>query len=511
MTSTSVTTDVNGNFSFQKTIPLNAAGVYSFIANYQNLKTIVNITPQNTSIENIISNTSLNQLLQSSTLSSKVTSVNWNNKMDFFNYPFNEPLMMQNNIPINNSINNLTSLIPYTSAYLQRHTYHDQVTYDESYYMQHGGKSFADWSKEQFFREPECIDNNKLISYGINGLICGAGLYGGQVEFCVPLLLSGAIDFNTSQVDMLEQRGVLTHDQATKFRSRNLISSISLNVIDLAMLSPSPSVPMFFASVFSDIYDISTGLGEMTNVDKRINLATMTPECVAATIRMQNGNSYNYLIKDQKIHTMQIGPYNRTSRESLDSYNFDLHIYNSNGKHNGRNNLIIDSLDTEIQEVFHSGLGTNIQSAIIVYPNDTYSVSFITDSFFSDSIRITNFSGDSILFDTVLNATSTSLNPYVIVIKADSGIVNNISLSVQNYEMPSQVLIYPNPASDLLTIVNKENISDILIYSITGQLLIQQKLHQQKSIIDISSLTKGIYLLKLRNHKEIITKKFIKE
>ena len=180
--------------------------------------------------------------------------------------------------------------------------------------------------------------------------------------------------------------------------------------------------------------------------------------------------------------------------------------------HTGRNDLKLDSLDNNVPNVFHSGLLPNIESAVIVYPNDTYTVSLSTDSIFSDSLRITNFKGDSILFDTVLYVISTNFNPYVIVINSDTGFVYSVHLNVENYEVQPRVLhVYPNPSNDFLNIESNQNNSEISIYNITGQLLIHQKMLKQKTIIDISSLIQGLYVVKLNNDKGVSVAKFVKE
>ncbi|NTW23673.1 MAG: T9SS type A sorting domain-containing protein [Lentimicrobium sp.] len=67
--------------------------------------------------------------------------------------------------------------------------------------------------------------------------------------------------------------------------------------------------------------------------------------------------------------------------------------------------------------------------------------------------------------------------------------------------------MYPNPASDLLHILNKEKISLIEIYNGAGQF----QFSTNQSIIDISGLDKGIYFLKALSGKGSISQKFIKE
>ncbi|MDP5091820.1 MAG: T9SS type A sorting domain-containing protein, partial [Polaribacter sp.] len=67
--------------------------------------------------------------------------------------------------------------------------------------------------------------------------------------------------------------------------------------------------------------------------------------------------------------------------------------------------------------------------------------------------------------------------------------------------------LYPNPASNNLTVITEQEIKTIEIYNIQGQ---KVKTSNQKQI-NVSDLAKGIYLVKIQNNENsILTKKFIK-
>jgi hypothetical protein len=67
--------------------------------------------------------------------------------------------------------------------------------------------------------------------------------------------------------------------------------------------------------------------------------------------------------------------------------------------------------------------------------------------------------------------------------------------------------MYPNPATNVLHILNKEKISLIEVFNAAGQF----QFSTNQSVIDISGLEKGIYFLKARSEKGNVTQKFIKE
>ena len=68
------------------------------------------------------------------------------------------------------------------------------------------------------------------------------------------------------------------------------------------------------------------------------------------------------------------------------------------------------------------------------------------------------------------------------------------------------ITVYPNPANNKITISNNKEIPEEAIISISqinGQLVMQDKFQNQKLIqMDVSNLSNGIYLLKIRLKKE---------
>ena len=93
----------------------------------------------------------------------------------------------------------------------------------------------------------------------------------------------------------------------------------------------------------------------------------------------------------------------------------------------------------------------------------------------------------------------------------DSNIVNGILrisnpvLSNENFSA-EKIKVYPNPVNNILYI---ENIADsnYEIYDITGKIVLNGIGNQ----INVSSLEKGVYFLKVILEEKIITQKFIKE
>jgi hypothetical protein len=76
-----------------------------------------------------------------------------------------------------------------------------------------------------------------------------------------------------------------------------------------------------------------------------------------------------------------------------------------------------------------------------------------------------------------------------------------ISLHVSEETLnPNQIIIYPNPVKNILKISGLEVESSVKIYNTRGQLFIDKKTNK---LIDISTLQKGVYFLKIENNKTI--------
>ena len=132
----------------------------------------------------------------------------------------------------------------------------------------------------------------------------------------------------------------------------------------------------------------------------------------------------------------------------------------------------------------------------------------------------------SVIYGCNLNLLS---NPYPVylrfVFSSDSNqtnkegwIIDNIDICLgcgnclgisetQNNEIIS---IFPNPASYKLTIESQQQ-SETEILNIEGQIIKRLNIKENKTDIDISDFSSGIYFMKLQNNDGIIVRKFIKE
>lgn len=143
---------------------------------------------------------------------------------------------------------------------------------------------------------------------------------------------------------------------------------------------------------------------------------------------------------------------------------------------------------------------------------------------------ITNYSGLGVLTyawspksglnDSTLaqpTAEITANSKYILTITTPNGCIAKDTVKVTYSpctEVESEILhsaiIYPNPASNILSIKNiKSTNALIMIYDIEGKLVLNQPISSSK--IDISNLSKGIYTVKIIDRLNVFINKLIKE
>jgi hypothetical protein len=83
------------------------------------------------------------------------------------------------------------------------------------------------------------------------------------------------------------------------------------------------------------------------------------------------------------------------------------------------------------------------------------------------------------------------------------------ALSVQKRGL-TELSIYPNPVSNRVSISASESIDRMRIYDLTGKLVKQASPHKAAFSVDVSGLSKGVYLVKLNAGDRQATTKMIK-
>jgi len=90
------------------------------------------------------------------------------------------------------------------------------------------------------------------------------------------------------------------------------------------------------------------------------------------------------------------------------------------------------------------------------------------------------------------------------------GVTNYASIATQNNTNTFE--IYPNPANNVLTVnLNNYKNAQIQVIDITGKIVLIINTTQTKNALDVSSLTKGVYFIKITSNSQSTTKQFVKD
>ncbi len=155
--------------------------------------------------------------------------------------------------------------------------------------------------------------------------------------------------------------------------------------------------------------------------------------------------------------------------------------------------------------------------------NDTYQktgqvMKTISNSYTGYGTFISNFGSNSNIVQNVIDDNGNTSyfywksSPLVPLFQgSSSGFTlwqqNVTPNSVRDYTANALFDLYPNPAENTLSILNKELISNIEVYDAQGKL----QFSTTQSVIDISALRNGTYFLRATSAKGSTTQKFIKK
>lgn len=190
--------------------------------------------------------------------------------------------------------------------------------------------------------------------------------------------------------------------------------------------------------------------------------------------------------------------------------NFDLHIrYGFTGANGYQvvttNPIVVPALsDWDIYEN---------QFAITSVPG-LLNLSIITDTGTLPYMEIMNNVHD--LFEEVVEVrifhnAEISFDGELVTGNLDIDVIEALLLLSNEDQKISEVAIFPNPATDFISIRAKGTIEGtITIYNILGEKLMQQNFNSNQTKFNVSKLNSGVYLLNIKAEGTITTKKFVK-
>jgi hypothetical protein len=209
--------------------------------------------------------------------------------------------------------------------------------------------------------------------------------------------------------------------------------------------------------------------------------------------------SYNY---DSAFTIIDIIPYNVFFPYLFDN-NF---VYFITGE--SREKIIKWNSTTLEEEVIYTNSDFFIEQLIILSNNE-----IIFSDYNHEKIKMLTISTGNV--ETLYNNyfPFSSYNEYLkkaIFVKGDFIVEMTIADGIISFTDVNPIKLYPNPATDKITLVTEDqNINTIEIFNNLGQKVLTPNILDNS--IDISSLTKGIYFMRLSfQNGELISKKFVK-
>lgn len=109
---------------------------------------------------------------------------------------------------------------------------------------------------------------------------------------------------------------------------------------------------------------------------------------------------------------------------------------------------------------------------------------------------------DTVVVKVIAEDTSV-INYYYVLLLVKTGVENSISNNLR---------VYPNPAKNYIYVEGVEILgTNLILMDLSGKILFERRLINGSNLINVESLQKGVYLLKILNDSNVKVLKFIKE
>ena len=110
----------------------------------------------------------------------------------------------------------------------------------------------------------------------------------------------------------------------------------------------------------------------------------------------------------------------------------------------------------------------------------------------------------------LLGVNKISYSEYYLIPRTGTDIITGLP----QYLTENDILVYPNPVSDNLTVTlrtNKFQVSNMAVYDINGKLILSQPVSDNNISVSTQTLAAGNYFLRLSDGKSSVTTKFVKK
>ncbi|MBR6520585.1 MAG: phosphodiester glycosidase family protein [Paludibacteraceae bacterium] len=154
--------------------------------------------------------------------------------------------------------------------------------------------------------------------------------------------------------------------------------------------------------------------------------------------------------------------------------------------------------DVKIQSVLVDVLANNALSSVVLEFND---IELNMEQALIVDIAETFGANDIAIYPLFLNyfkfniSADTEKKEHVIDIKSLQLIYDEVIVEIEDVIDMNDLVVYPSPATDYIVVEGREG-EDVKVYDLDGRCLRQFVMHNTKSVIDVSSLPVGTYIIK---------------
>jgi hypothetical protein len=127
-----------------------------------------------------------------------------------------------------------------------------------------------------------------------------------------------------------------------------------------------------------------------------------------------------------------------------------------------------------------------------------------------DFISVTGANRSSILLNSNTYAAN-NMNDFYCITMRDS---LTYHLGIDEYDPEGnspQIVLYPNPATNYLSVKGLTDLADLKIYNLYGQLLESYAVYNSEDLLNVSHLTPGSYVIIINYNNAVSTRKLIKQ
>ncbi|MXN91398.1 T9SS type A sorting domain-containing protein [Flavobacterium sp. Sd200] len=261
--------------------------------------------------------------------------------------------------------------------------------------------------------------------------------------------------------------------------------------------SQNPVCTISTPGIYSVRLTVTSRFG-VTSVTKRDAFVVAEPVVAACTPRSDYiiyGMIENVTLNTINRSTNRTGPYtnfsctDNTLLYAGGTYNLSVTMNANHGTFNGSYEAYIDYNNNGIFENAELVMsGTSVHSEAVVHTQDI----IIPADAVQNTMLAMRVAG---AINQITDANRSCTTPYYFGDIEDYGVYISSTLSAEELLAKNQIILSPNPATNSFVLNSDVEIETVTLYNIMGQKVCYKQLNSAQSVIDVSQLSAGAYMV----------------